>query len=188
MKLNIKDLFRLRFVWELEHTDFFFHTLGNGAGPLGITVRHPAVTSVWVPSRPPLALCYPDCGRYGLPGDQEVHPQGPGCEKCAACFQGNGEDWGLWTDERPEPREGSLHHVSTQTHTVRMVRNPGKVKDGSKYYLKFSFKIIFFAGVLQRVFVLAPSLMPQTCGCLVSPCGRCSPTVRSPGLVCQADR
>lgn len=45
-----------------------------------------------------------------------------------------------------------------------------------------------FPGVLQRACVWAPSHTPQMCGCLESPCGRCSRTVRSPGSVCQADR
>lgn len=45
-----------------------------------------------------------------------------------------------------------------------------------------------FPGVLQRACVWAPSHTPQMCGCLESPCGRCSRTVRSPGSACQADR
>lgn len=43
-------------------------------------------------------------------------------------------------------------------------------------------------GVLQRACVWAPSHTPQMCGCLQSPCGRCSRTVRSPGSACRADR
>lgn len=90
--------------------------------PPGLTIRHPALTSVRVPSAPPLALCEPDCSRYGLPGDQEVHPQGPGCQKCPAGVQGDGEDWGLWPDEGPEPRDGPLCDDGTQEDPVCMVR------------------------------------------------------------------
>ena len=181
-------------------TDLFFLPLGNGASSAGLTIRHPALTSVRVPSGPPLAFCYPDRGGYGVPGDKEVHPQGPGCEKCAAGFQGDGEDRGLWSDERPEPRDGSLHHDGTQTHPVRVVRTRGRgemFKVGRRNNLKQIFNNhtlllvslpAFLPGVLQSVFVSAPSPMPQTFGCLVSPCGRCSLTVRSPGSVCRADR
>lgn len=94
----------------------------DGAGPFGFTVRHPALPSVRVPSAPPLALCGADRVRYGLPGDQETDPQGPGCEKHTAGIQGDGEDRGLWSDEGTEPRDGPLHHVRAQKDPVCMVR------------------------------------------------------------------
>lgn len=43
-------------------------------------------------------------------------------------------------------------------------------------------------GVPLKVSESAPFPMPLTSGCLVSPCGKCSPTVMSPGLVSQEDR
>lgn len=116
---------------EWTDTDAFFLPTGNRAGRPRLSVRHPALTSVWVPPHPPLALCYPDCSGHGLPGDQEVHPQGPGCQKCAAGFQGDGEDRGFWTDERPEPGDRSLCHVSTQADTLRVVRRPGIRRRGT---------------------------------------------------------
>lgn len=170
---------------------FFPLPLGNRAGPLGLTIRHPALTSVRVPSGPPLALCRANRIGYGLPRDQEIDPQGPGCEKRAAGIQGDGEDWGLWPDERTEPRGGPLCHVGTQKDPVCMVRAVGYIQRWRrKYYFKFSLTVIhlFPPGVPQRVFVSAPSPIRQTCGCLASPCGRCSLTVTSPGSVCQADR
>lgn len=119
------------------HHDLFFLPLGNRAGPLGLTIRHLALTPVWVPSGPPLALCYPDRGGYGLPRDQEIHPQGPGCEKRTAGIQGGCEDRGLWPDERPEPRDRPLCHVRTQEDPVCMVRAVGKFQRWRrKWYLK----------------------------------------------------
>lgn len=115
--------------------------LGNRAGPLGLTIRHPAITSVRVPSGPPLALCYPDRGGYGVPRDPEVHPQGPGCEKRAAGIQGDGEDRGLWPHERPEARRGPLCHDSTQKDPVCMVRAAG---GNSKMEGEATFQILIY--------------------------------------------
>lgn len=42
--------------------------------------------------------------------------------------------------------------------------------------------------MLLRVCGSVPSLMPQTCGCTESLCGKCLLTVKSPGLGCQEDR
>lgn len=108
----------------------FFHPLGDRASPPGLTVRHAALAPLRVPSGPPLALRHPDRVGHGVPGDQEVHPQGPGREKCAAGLQGGGEDRGLRPDEGPEPGDGSLRHVGTQAHPVRMVRVVGRSKFG----------------------------------------------------------
>lgn len=83
---------------------------GNGAGSPGLTVRHPALPSVRVPSAAPLALCQPDRSRYGLPGDEEVHPQRPGRQERPASIQRDGEDRGFRPDEGPEPRCRSLRH------------------------------------------------------------------------------
>lgn len=65
----------------------------------------------------------------------------------------------------------------------------GKPKHGGGH-LEISLTVVYplLPGVLQRVFVSALSPTRRTCGCLVSPCGRCLLTVRSRGSACQADR
>lgn len=169
----------------------FFSPPGDRAGPPGFTVRHPALASVRVPSAPPLALCYTNRVRYGLPRDPQIDPQGPGCQKRATGIQGDGEDWGLWLDERTEPRDGPLCHVSTQKDPVCMVRAVGKTQTWRRKYnreISLTAVYLLLPGVPQRAFASARSPTRQMCGCLVSPCGRCLLTVRSRGSVCQADR
>lgn len=116
-----------RRVYELEQTTTYIWTLGDRTGSSGFTLRHPALTSVRVPSGPPLALCYPDSVGDGLPGDQEADPQGSGCQKHTASIQRDDKDRGLWPHERTEPRDGSLCDVSTQTDPICMVRTLGEV-------------------------------------------------------------
>lgn len=100
---------------------------GNGTGPSGFAVRHPAGPSVRVPSGPTLALHDSDSVGYGLPGDQEVDPQGSGCQKHPSCFQGDGQDRGFWPHARIEPRDGSLRDVGSQKDPVCMVRAVGNL-------------------------------------------------------------
>lgn len=52
----------------------------------------------------------------------------------------------------------------------------------------YSLSLYYSVGVLLRVCVWAFSHMPQMFGCMGLHCGRCSLTVRSPGLACLEDR
>lgn len=163
---------------------------GNRAGTSGFAIRYPAHPSVRVPPGPPLALCDSNSIRYGLPGDQEVNPQGSGCQKHPVSFQGDGQDRGFWSHARTEPRDGSLRDVGSQKDPVCMVRAVGKrIRPGlpdKKNQKRIAYR--GFPGVLQRASAWVPSPTPQMCGCLESPCGRCSHTARSPGSACQEDR
>lgn len=186
----VRPGFEVLLVWGAGMFGNIYVFSGNGTGLSGFAVRHPACPSVRVPSGPALALHDSDSVGYGLPGDQEVDPQGSGCQKHPSCFQGDGQDWGFWPHARIEPRDGSLRDVCSQKDPVCMVRAVGESNPSGVVRQKNTRKHNFsgFPGVLQRASAWAPSPTPQMCGCLESPCGRCSPTVRSPGSACRADR
>lgn len=65
----------------------------------------------------------------------------------------------------------------------------GKFEEKRVKYAKVDMHLPAFSqGVLLKVCALALSHMPRMCGCTVWPYGRCSPSARNPGVVCQAGR
>lgn len=68
----------------------FSLTAGHRTGSFRLTVRHSALTSIRLPSVATLAVCDTDCGRYGVSGEPQIHPQGSGCKKCFVIIQGGG--------------------------------------------------------------------------------------------------
>lgn len=101
---------------------------GDGVGPSGFTVRHPALASVWVPPPAPLAVCSTGGFWDGLPGEPQIDPPRPGSQERAASVQGDGKDRRLWPDEGAQPGDGPLHYVGAQKDPVCMVRHPEEVE------------------------------------------------------------
>lgn len=143
----VKPGFECQLVWRAGMFGNIYVFSGNGTGLSGFAVRHPARPSVRVPSGPPLALHDSDSVGYGLPGDQEVDPQGSGCQKHPSCFQGDGQDRGFWPHARIEPRDGSLRDVGSQKDPVCMVRAVGNLIHPGLLDKKIPPNIVF--GVFQ---------------------------------------